>query len=58
MVSDREKKRLLESLERAIPYAENGMISISVEATKEIIALLKDQEEQKTAGANKIPLKW
>ena len=44
MVSERERNHLITSLERAIPYAEKGMISVSAKATKEIVDLLKEKE--------------
>lgn len=44
-MTDRKRTHLINSFERAIPHAENGMISVSVEATKEIIALLKEEPE-------------
>ena len=40
----KEKNHLITSLERAILYAEKGMISVSIEATKEIVDLLKEKE--------------
>ena len=45
-MSDRERTHLINSFERLIPHAENGLISVSVEATKAILSLLKEQEEQ------------
>ena len=43
-MTDRERTHLINSFERSIPHAENGLISVSVDATKEIMTLLKEQE--------------
>ena len=42
------------------PYQLNheGLYSCVEGILRDAIALLKEQEEQKTAGDNKIPLKW
>lgn len=40
MISIRERNHLINSLNRAIPYAKDGMINVSVEAAKEIIECL------------------
>ena len=44
MISQRERNHIIEALKNAIPYAENGMINVSVEATNEIIEMLEEQE--------------
>lgn len=47
MISERERNHIIEALKNAIPYAENGMINVSVEATNEIIEMLKEQKPLK-----------
>lgn len=39
-----ERQHLIQSIQRALPYAENGMIHVSIEAAKEIVGLLEKQE--------------
>lgn len=43
-MSDKERLHLIQSIQRAVPAATDGMINVSVEAANEIVELLKERE--------------
>lgn len=46
-MTEKEMQYLICSLERTIPFAENGMIEISVNAANELLELLKERRPVK-----------
>jgi hypothetical protein len=46
MISERERKHIIEALKKAIPYAEKGFINVSAEAAEEIVEMLEGHEKE------------